>query len=111
MIILENLTQMQAAIERAKKKKPQIFLLVYGTYEVTGSKNDIYQVNCRINDAGQKLCYCTCEDRFPRQPNTACYHIAAVVGLHIYLSNCRIGYFGADDPDHKEAIAWCYLNY
>lgn len=111
MIILKNLTQLEAPIARAKKLHPRIFLLQFGIYEVTGSKGDVYQVVCKLDGLRQKICFCSCEDKFPRPANSACYHIAAVVGLHIYLANCRIGYFGKDSEDHQDAIEWCAVNY
>jgi hypothetical protein len=111
MILLENLSQLNEARKRADKLKPRIFILEYGQYEVTGSKGDVYTVGCRVNDSGQKIVYCSCEERYPRRPNSACYHIAAALSLHIYLANGRVGYFPPDAAEHKDAIAWAYINY
>lgn len=96
MVIFESLSQLKAASKKAFKVKPKIYLREFGVYEITGSKNDIYTVRYKIDGLGNRLIFCTCEDKWPRKLNQACYHIAASFALHLYLCHGRVLYFGAD---------------
>lgn len=86
MLILENLSQLDKARERAMKKRPAVKVIIYGTYQVQGSSGNWYEVTCRKNEHGQKIVFCSCEDRYPRKVGDVCYHIPVAVGAHILLS-------------------------
>lgn len=89
MLILQNLAQLDSAAARAVTKKPKLKVIDFGTYEVTGSSGQWYTVTCKRDGGGQRLVYCSCEDKYPRKGNTVCYHIPPAVGAHILLAIAR----------------------
>lgn len=89
MIILRHLYQLEAATIKAIKENPELRVIDFGEYEVKGSSGTWYKVTCRMNDAGQRLVFCSCEELHPRRAGTACYHMPVAVGAHILLALAR----------------------
>jgi hypothetical protein len=83
MFILEE-TPIIKAIEKAKALHPKVRMVVFGKYEVSGSKGNIYTVQCS-RQKGQKIVDCTCQTR----DFTACKHGMAAVSLHIAMARQR----------------------
>ncbi|SRR5260221_10112564 len=94
MVIFENLKQLENARVKMMKAKPELDLIMFGCYKVYGSKGNEYQVTCKIDGSGKRLVFCSCEEKFPRKLNHACYHIAAALSLHLYLCEGRCLAFG-----------------
>ena len=89
MLLLTDLSQLNAATKKALKVKPALRVLDFGHYEVQGSKGNWYTVNCRKSVTGQKLVFCSCEQEKPRRVGFTCYHMGAAVGAHILLAMAK----------------------
>lgn len=101
MIILTKLKMLDKARKRAMELNPSVDLIEFGRYTVTGSKSNIYEVTCKTDGLNNRIVFCSCEERYPRKLNEACYHIAAALSLHLYLCEGRVLTFG---KDRAEAI-------
>lgn len=97
MIILKHLDQLDNANKRAMKLRPALRVLDFGIYEVQSSKGFWYTVTCKVNEHGQRLVFCTCEDIFPRRAGVPCYHMAPAVGAHILLAQARRSVLAPDN--------------
>lgn len=89
MLILQSLAQLDAATSRAAVKKPHLQVIDFGEYRVSGSNGAWYTVTCKRDGAGNRLVYCSCEEKYPRKGNTVCYHIPPAVGAHMLLAIAR----------------------
>jgi hypothetical protein len=83
MFSLET-ANIEKAINNAKALHPKVKMIEFGTYEVTGSKGNIYTVRC-YRSAGEKIVECNCATR----AGIACKHGLAAVSLHIALAARR----------------------
>ena len=58
MFILKAKTQLEKAIEKAKKLRPTVKFDHFGRYRVSGSKGDYYTVICKKSGSSNFLCKC-----------------------------------------------------
>jgi SWIM zinc finger len=86
MFILKDKTQLERAIEKAKKLRPKVKFDHFGRYRVSGSHGGYYTVFCRKSNNGYKTVSCTCKGAERGLP---CYHAAAALSLHIGLAKQR----------------------
>jgi hypothetical protein len=86
MIILHTLDQLATAAKKAAEVKPRLRVIGFGSYEVRGSKGDWYSVTCKKDAAGNRLVFCSCEEKGRRRQGYICYHIVPAVGAHILLA-------------------------
>ncbi|HEY8559499.1 MAG TPA: SWIM zinc finger family protein [Pyrinomonadaceae bacterium] len=83
MFILKAKTQLENAINKARKLRPTVKFDHFGRYRVSGSKGGYYTVLCRKSDNGYKTVACTCKGA---EKGLVCYHAAAALSLHIGLA-------------------------
>jgi hypothetical protein len=83
MFSLET-ANIEKAITNAKALHPKVKMLEFGTYEVTGSRENTYTVRC-YRKAGEKIVECSCATR----PGVACKHGMAACSLHIAMAAQR----------------------
>jgi hypothetical protein len=83
MFILRDKTQLEKAIEKAKKIRPKVKFDHFGRYRVSGSKGRFYTVICKKSDNGCKTVECTCKGA---EKGLVCYHAASALSLHIGLA-------------------------
>jgi hypothetical protein len=86
MFILKAKTQLEKAIEKAKKIRPTVKFDCFGRYRVSGSKGGYYTVICRRDNRGIKAVECTCK---AGDEGLVCYHAAAALSLHVGLVRQR----------------------
>lgn len=86
MFILKAKTQLENAIEKAKKIRLTVKFDHYGRYRVSGSKGGFYTVLCRKFDNGYKTVACTCKGA---EKGLVCYHAVAALSLHIGIARQR----------------------
>ncbi len=86
MFILEAKTQLEKAIEKAKKLRPTVKFDRFGCYRVSGSNGGYYTVICKKSDNNYKLVECTCKGG---EKGLVCYHAAAALSLHIGIARQR----------------------
>ena len=86
MFILKEKSQLEKAIEKAKKLRPTVKFDYFGRYRVSGSKGGYYTVICKRSENNYKLVECTCKGGTAGFP---CYHAAAALSLHIGLARQR----------------------
>ncbi len=86
MFILKAKTQLEKAIEKAKKIRPSVKFDHFGRYRVSGSKGGFYTVLCRKSDNGYKTVACTCKGA---EKGLVCYHAVAALSLHIGIARQR----------------------
>ncbi len=86
MFILKDKTQLERAIEKAKKMRPTVKFDHFGRYRVSGSKGGFYTVICKKSDNGFKLIECTCKGA---ERGLVCYHAVSALSLHIGLARQR----------------------
>jgi hypothetical protein len=86
MFILKAKTQLEKAIEKAKKIRPTVKFDHFGRYRVSGSKGGFYTVLCRKSDNGYKTVACTCKGA---EKGLVCYHAVAALSLHIGIARQR----------------------
>jgi hypothetical protein len=83
MFILKEKTQLEKAIEKAKKIRPTVKFDHFGRYRVSGSSGGYYSVVCKKSDNGYKTIECTCKGG---ESGYVCYHAVAALSLHIGLA-------------------------
>lgn len=83
MFILKAKTQLENAIQKAKKLRPTVKFDHFGRYRVSGSKGGYYTVICKRSDNNYKTVACTCKGA---EKGLVCYHAAAALSLHIGLA-------------------------
>jgi hypothetical protein len=98
MIILQNISQLDNAFKKANKVKPEVTILEFGRYQVKGTKGDRYIVTCRTDPDGQRLIYCSCEEKIARKQGTICYHAAPAFGVHLFMALAKRSVVGNLDP-------------
>ncbi len=86
MFILKAKSQLEKAIEKAKKIRPTVKFDHFGRYRVSGSKGRFYTVLCRKSDNGYKTVACTCKGA---EKGLVCYHAVAALSLHIGIARQR----------------------
>lgn len=87
MVVLENLSQLAVAAQRARKvKNLRTRIIDFGVYDVSGDSGTVYRVECKKMEDGTKLVWCSCEEKYPRKPGQVCYHIVPAVGAHMLLA-------------------------
>ncbi len=86
VIILKDITQLDAAAKKAAKADIRIRIIEFGKYEVRGDTGNWYTVICRKLEDGTRLVDCSCAERYPRRADQACYHMIPAVGSHILLA-------------------------
>ncbi len=86
MFILKGISQLEKAIEKAKKIRPRVEFDRFGRYRVSGSKGGFYTVVCRRSDNGYKLVECSCK---ASERGLPCYHAAAALSLHVGIARQR----------------------
>jgi hypothetical protein len=83
MFSLET-AHIEKAITNAKALHPKVKMIEFGTYEVTGSRENTYTVKC-YRKGGEKIVECNCATR----DGIACKHSMAAVSLHIAMARER----------------------
>jgi hypothetical protein len=86
MFILKAKTQLERAIEKAKKLRPTVKFDHFGRYRVSGSKGGYYTVICKKSDNDYKIVECTCK---AGDEGLVCYHAAAALSLHVGLARLK----------------------
>lgn len=86
MFILRDKTQLERAIEKAKKIRPTVKFDCFGRYRVSGSNGGFYTVICKRLDNGYKTVECTCKGA---EKGLVCYHAVSALSLHIGLAKQR----------------------
>ncbi|MDQ3712705.1 MAG: SWIM zinc finger family protein [Acidobacteriota bacterium] len=86
MFILKAKTQLEKAIEKAKKIRPTVKFNHFGCYRVSGSKGGYYTVICKKSDNNFKLVECSCKGG---ESGLVCYHAVAALSLHIGIARQR----------------------
>jgi hypothetical protein len=86
MFILKAKTQLERAIEKAKKLRPSVKFDHFGRYRVSGSKGGYYTVICKKSDNDYKIVECTCK---AGDEGLVCYHAAAALSLHVGLARLK----------------------
>jgi hypothetical protein len=86
MFILKDKTQLERAIEKAKKIRPRVEFDCFGRYRVSGSKGGYYVVVCKRSGNGYKTVECACK---ASERGLVCYHAAAALSLHVGLARQR----------------------
>jgi hypothetical protein len=86
MFVLKAKTQLEKAIQKAKKIRPTVKFDHFGRYRVSGSKGGYYTVICKKSDNGYKTIECTCKGG---ESGLVCYHAAAALSLHIGLARLK----------------------
>lgn len=72
---------LRSAIERARTLHPKVRCVMFGLYEVTGSKGNTYLVRCWKERTG-KYVACSCQTR----DGVACKHSVAAIPLHSFMA-------------------------
>jgi hypothetical protein len=73
------------AIERARSLHPKVKCVMFGLYEVTGSKGNTYLVRC-WKERGGKFVDCSCQTK----DGTACKHGVAAIPLHSFMAQTSL---------------------
>lgn len=72
----------QRAAAKAARVNPEVYVIEFGLYSVSGSSGNCYEVKCYKNDYGERVIECNC----PTAEGNACYHGAAAAREHIRLA-------------------------
>jgi hypothetical protein len=83
MFILNNLSQLEKAANKARTVKPIVRIKSFGVYAVQGSKGNFYTVECKRNERGEKVVICQCRGA---ERGLVCFHSASVLELHCTLA-------------------------
>jgi hypothetical protein len=86
MFILKGISQLEKAIEKAKKIRPRVKFDCFGRYRVSGSRGGYYTVICKRSGNGYKTVECTCK---ASERGLVCYHAASALSLHVGLARQR----------------------
>jgi hypothetical protein len=73
------------AIERARSLHPKVRCVMFGLYEVTGSKGNTYLVRCWKERTG-KFVDCSCHTK----DGVACKHGVAAIPLHSFIAQTQL---------------------
>jgi hypothetical protein len=84
--ILENESQLEKAVLKAKKIRTQVKFIAFGIYSVRGTKGNFYTVKCERMPGGEKLVSCEC---LGGERGLVCWHSAAALSLHIGVARQR----------------------
>jgi hypothetical protein len=88
MFILQSIEQLEKAIIKAKKTRTQVKFIKFGVYAVSGSKGNIYTVECKRNERGERQVSCDCKAGQSVKP-LVCFHAASALSLHVGLARQR----------------------
>jgi len=86
MFILKSKSQLEKAIQRARKTRTQVKFIAFGTYAVRGSKGNFYTVKCERNERGEKVVKCDCKGA---ESGYVCKHSVCALSLHTALARQR----------------------
>jgi len=86
MFILKSKTQLEKAIQRAKKIRTKVRFISFGKYAVKGTKGNFYTVKCERAANGERMVECECRGA---EKGLVCYHAAAALSLHVGLAKQR----------------------
>jgi hypothetical protein len=87
MYILTSREQLEKAILRAKKIKPIVRMVSFGTYSVRSSDGQtFYTVRLSRNSLGQKIVECDCR---AGQKNLVCFHSCSALEMHGTIAKRR----------------------
>ncbi len=85
--ILTDKAQLEKAILRAKKIKPLVRMIQFGTYSVRSSDGQsFYTVRLSRNSLGEKIIECSCRGG---ERGLVCFHSAACLELHGTIAKRR----------------------
>ena len=85
--ILENESQLEKAVLKAKKIRTQVRFIAFGIYSVKGTKGNFYTVKCERMPSGEKLVSCDCKGGVA---GLVCLHSVAALSLHIGIAAQRV---------------------
>lgn len=81
MFILLTKEMMNRANAKAQDEKPNCRMIVFGKYEVKGSKGNWYQIQIRADRiSGYLVVDCNCD---AGEHGNVCYHAASALKLHV----------------------------
>lgn len=86
MYIIQNKTQLEKAINKAKAVRTKVKYIAFGKYSVRGTKGNFYTVKCERTANGEKQVICEC---LGASKGLVCWHSAAALSLHIGLARQR----------------------
>lgn len=86
MFILKSKTQIERAIEKARKIRTKVRFVTFGQYAVKGTKGNFYTVKCERTENGEKQVSCECKGA---EKGLVCYHAVSALSLHIGLARQR----------------------
>ncbi len=85
--ILTDKAQLEKAILRAKKIKPLVRMIQFGTYSVRSSDGqNFYTVRLSRNSLGEKIIECSCRGG---ERGLVCFHSVACLELHGTIAKRR----------------------
>jgi len=85
--ILTDKAMLEKAILRAKKIKPLVKMIAFGTYSVRSSdRQSFYTVRLSRNSLGQKIVECDCR---AGQKNLVCFHSCSALEMHGTIAKRR----------------------
>jgi hypothetical protein len=87
MYILNNESQLEKAVLKAKKIRTHVKFISFGVYAVRGTKGNYYEVRCERMPSGEKLVSCDCRGG---ERGLVCWHSAAALSLHIGIARQRV---------------------
>jgi hypothetical protein len=86
MFILKSKTQLEKAIEKARKIRTKVCFIAFGQYAVKGTKGNFYTVKCERTKNGEKQISCECKGA---EKGFVCFHAVSALSLHIGLARQR----------------------
>jgi hypothetical protein len=87
MYILTGREQLEKAINRAKKIKPLVRMIQFGTYSVRSSDGQsFYTVRLSRNSLGEKVVDCSCRGG---ERGLVCFHSCSALEMHGTLAKRR----------------------
>jgi hypothetical protein len=85
--ILDNESQLEKAVLKAKKIRTQVKFIAFGIYSVRGTKGNFYTVKCERMPSGEKLVSCECRGG---ERGLVCWHSVSALSLHIGIARQRV---------------------
>ena len=72
----------QRAAAKAARVNPEVYVIEFGLYSVSGSNGNCYEVKCYKNNYGERVIECNCMT----SDGNACYHGLVAAKAHIQLA-------------------------
>jgi hypothetical protein len=85
--ILDNESQLEKAVLKAKKIRTHVRFIAFGIYSVRGTKGNYYEVRCEKLPGGEKLVSCECKGGIA---GLVCWHSVCALSLHIGIARQRV---------------------